>query len=78
MTVRIEEMFAFIALDPADDTEGVTAALRPNGEWMPMIGADMDRMNSLRPVAREIAKASGQRVTLCRFTTREELEAFDG
>lgn len=70
---RIDEMFAFIQLDPADNTEGVIAFLTESG-WMPMVGADMNRVAHLRPMAQEVADATGRPVQLVKFSTREELE----
>lgn len=76
--LRIEQMYAFIALDPADNTEGVigfTDAL--TGESMPMVGADMKMVDKLRPLARRAARAGGVKVTLCRFEIRTELESYE-
>ncbi len=71
--LRIDEMFAFIQLDPLDNTEGVIAFLSADG-WMPMVGADMARVEKLRPMAQEVADATGRPVQLVKFSTREELE----
>lgn len=70
---KIDEMFAFIQLDPLDNTEGVIAFLTTEG-WMPMVGADMGRVESLRPQAQEVADATGRPVQLIKFSSREELE----
>ncbi len=70
---KIDEMFAYIQLDPLDNTEGVIAYLTEQG-WMPMVGADMERAQYLRPMAQEIADGTGRPVQLIRFTNREELE----
>ena len=49
-----------------------------NGDmWMAMVAADKARVDSLRHVARDIAKASGKKVKLCRFSVREELEVIE-
>jgi hypothetical protein len=71
--LRIDEMFAFIQLDPKDNTEGVIAYLSDVG-WMPMVGADMDRVEYLRPLAQNVADDTGRPVQLVRFTNREEME----
>lgn len=75
--LKIDEMYAFIALDPADNTEGVTAFLSPTMGNMPMVGADMARVEQLRPIAQGLAKRSGVKIKLCRFSVREELEVFE-
>lgn len=73
---RIEQMYAFVALDPGDNTEGVAAFLGPGGVWMPMVGADMKRVESLRPFAVDLARIGGTPITLCRFEVRTEIETF--
>ena len=74
---RIEQMYAFVALDPADNTEGIPAFAGPRGEPMPMVGADMKRVEQLRPIARQLARQIGVKITLCRFEVRTELEVID-
>jgi len=72
--LRIEEMFAFVVMDD-DDTEGVPAFL--SGDlWLPMMGADMAKVEILRPLAEEVAADLGKPVTLLRFSTREEVEVI--
>ena len=71
--LRIDEMYAFIQLDPLDNTEGIIAFLTSEG-WMPMVGADMGRVRSLRERAQEVADQTGRPVQLVKFSTREELE----
>lgn len=74
---RIEQLYAFVALDPADGTEGVTGFRLPSGMMMPMVAADAVRVASLREHAREIARLSGTTITLCRFEVRTELEVIE-
>lgn len=73
---RIEQMYAFVVVD-ADGTEGIPAFTGTDGTPMPMVGADMKRVDSLRPIARGIAVALGKPVTLCRFEIRTDLEVFE-
>jgi hypothetical protein len=72
---KIEMMYAYIASDAG--SEGICAFHSPNG-WMPMVGPDMKRIKSLRPMAEKIAKATGQTIKLVRFHLREELEVITG
>jgi hypothetical protein len=72
---RITEMFAFVAEDEGPDDEGVIA-YRVGDHWLPMVGADMARVDSLRPQAQAIASEIGARVKLLRFTQREEMETL--
>lgn len=76
--LRIEQMYAFVMVDPADNTEGVPAFADPTtGFPMPMVGADMKRVDALRPIAQQLARQGGAKVTLCRFEVRTELETYD-
>lgn len=72
---RIEEMFAFVAEDTGPDDEGIIGARTAMG-WVPLVGADMARVESLKPFAMDIARATGKKVKLLRFTTREEVEVI--
>jgi hypothetical protein len=70
----ISEMYAFISTD--DEGEGVMAFLAQNGTWMPMVGADMTRVEQLKPIAINMGKAQGRKVKLIKFSQREELEVL--
>lgn len=57
---KITELYAWIALDPADDNEGMPATdivIDGMRYFVPLLGADMDRVTSLRRYAKEV-KAS--------------------
>ena len=76
---RIEEMYAFIVEDTGPDDEGVIAIQSPPGDdgttlWLPLVGADMARVNSLRPTALGIARQLGKPVKLVHFSNRQDLE----
>ena len=72
--LRIDTVSAYMSVD-AEGNEGVCAWYNPGTRsWMPLIAADHERMESMRPIARDIARASGQRVVLVRFETRTDLE----
>lgn len=70
---KITEMFAFIAEDTGPDDEGV-AAFNVGEAWYPMVGADWDRVDILKDIAKGIALRTGKELKLVRFTTREEIE----
>lgn len=72
---RIEELYAFICEDTGPDDEGVMGFLADSG-WIPMVGADMARVDSLKPMAQNLARAAGKKVKLVRFTNREEMGAI--
>ena len=69
---RIEEMFAFVAEDSGPDDEGVVGMATGSG-WMPLVGADMARVESLKPIAQDIASQTGKKIKLIHFTNREDL-----
>jgi len=69
---RIEEMYAFVAEDSGPDDEGIVGMGTKAG-WMPLVGADMTRVESLKPIARNIAAQTGKKIKLLHFTHREDL-----
>lgn len=73
--LKIDEVFAFVSVD--DEGEGICGFMRPNGQWMPLVGADMKRVESLRPIAKDIARSSGKTIRLLHFSTRRELEVIE-
>lgn len=75
---KIERLFAFVVEDNGPDDEGVAAFhISGSSMFMPMIGADMDRVESLKSQARLIARATGKPVKLVEFSQRTELEVIE-
>jgi hypothetical protein len=72
---KIESMYAFVVEDTAPDDEGLIAQT-VGSMWMPMVGADMKRIDSLRPVAAAIGKQLHKRIKLVKFTNRQEVEVI--
>lgn len=73
---NIDRLFAVIVRDD-DGTEGVAAMITPGGQ-MPMVGADLARLESLLiPVAQMIADASGKTLSVCVFSHREEYKLIE-
>ena len=70
----IGEIFVFVCKDDKGD-EGVPAFQAPLG-MMPLIAADRARLSDLKPIAKMLTIAAGRKITLCRFTGREELEVI--
>lgn len=78
---RIEEMYAFIVEDSGPEDEGVIGIQSMEGDsgrrlWLPLVGADMARVNSLRPIAQGIGHQLGKKVTLVHFSNREDVEVI--
>lgn len=73
----IGKLFAFISTDEQGN-EGVCAFFdRYSGTMLPMIGADMDRVESLRPLAQQLAQEyakTKRKISLVVFETRREVE----
>ena len=69
----IKSMSAYVAMDPTDNTEGIIA-FEQNDTWRPMVGADQEMIESLRPIATRIARQQGIKVSLVRFSQREVVE----
>lgn len=68
---KIEKMFAFVAEEKPGD-EGVVATLI-NSMWLPLVGADMTRVESLRGHAQEIANRLKKEITVLEFSTRKSI-----
>lgn len=69
---KITEMYAFVTADKGPDDEGVVGVNTPAG-WMPLVGADMKRMEALKPVAKQIAKETKKVIRILKFTTMTEI-----
>jgi len=71
---KIIELYAFVSKD--EGGEGLIGMVM-NGTFMPFVCADKDRMESLKPHAKNIAKESGKKVKLIKLTCREEIEEYN-
>ena len=76
MPQTIDEMYAWVLTHP-DGSEGVPAAMGASGMWLPLIGADKDRMESFRGYATELAAVENRTISLARFSSREDLERIE-
>lgn len=71
---KITSIWAFISVD-ADGDEGL-CAVPLNGIMMPMIASDQERLEIMRKQAKELAKATNQKIKLIELTTRKEVKTF--
>ena len=62
--LKIEKMYAFIAKN--EEGEGIMA-FRAKDVWMPMVSADFKRIESLLPVAKELAKVNSIKFRIMQF-----------
>ena len=74
---RVTEVYAWLAIDPRDNCEGIVAGTMDD-TWVPLIGADRERIESYRSIAERAGRLSSQTIKLVRFTQREELKVLDG
>lgn len=73
MSFKITEIYAFVAVEDGD--EGIPA-MQIGPLTLPLVGADQTRVDEMRAIAQDIADATGRRMTLARFTMREDLETI--
>jgi hypothetical protein len=71
---RIETLWAYLSID--EGGEGVCAAPLGPLPVVPLIAADRARVESIKPIARELAKRFGKPVRLAKFSTREDVEIY--
>lgn len=71
---KIDAIYAFIADHPGSG-EGIMGFLPPGHTvFLPMIGADLERVKDLKPIADGISKAHGIPYKIYKFTEREVFE----
>ena len=72
---KITEMFAFVMADKNEDDEGVIGFYSAQaGGWVPMVGADVDRVKSLKKEADRISTQVGKPYKILKFKLVEEIE----
>lgn len=71
---RITELWAWVAIDPADDCEAVVG--HPDAPGGLLFGADEDRVRCLQPLAEDASARLGLEVKLVRFAARIEIETI--
>lgn len=68
-------MFAFVVTDTGPDDEGI-AGFKTGEGWMAMVGADLARVDLLRPIAQQIADTTGKSLTVVQFELRLDVETI--
>lgn len=71
---RIEQLWAFLSVD--EGGEGICAAPLTGIGTVPLIAADKQRLEAVRPFARATAKTFNRVVRLARFGQREDVETI--
>jgi hypothetical protein len=76
MTKTIDSIWAAVAIDEADNIEGI-CAVQIGQRMMPLIAADEARLPFVRTEAEAMAARTGQTIVLIRLTKREVVEIFN-
>ncbi len=74
---RIEHLYAYVVADKNEDDEGVPAFMDSGGFWMPLMGADRMRADSIKHQAQLLANKSGKPIKLIRSTGIEIVEVIN-
>lgn len=73
---KIEKIYAFIHQEKNGD-EGIVGFLNPaTRQWMPLTGADMKRVESLMPIAQDLANTHGMEIKLIEFEVRRDIKTI--
>ena len=73
---RITEIRAALAMDDSDGVEGVCAQLI-DGQWFPLVSADVKRFEQIEMMAEMIAQQTGKTITMASFTSREDIRTIE-
>lgn len=74
--VNIQEIWAFLSVDPSDNTEGIISYETAVGP-MPMIAADAERLHLLMPYVERLVNGTRITVRLVKFSTREDIRVLE-
>ena len=72
--LKINSLYAFVA--QSDEGEGVMAAEIMLGNiptMLPLVGADLTRVKSLLPIAKEVSRVSGRPFRIYRFDNKVDI-----
>lgn len=72
---RIHSVWAFTMIDD-DGSEGIISMTLPGLGTTPLLGADLARVESLRPYAQKVATQLGKPVTLSHYSVRTDQEVI--
>jgi hypothetical protein len=74
---KITEIYAFVSIDEGGEgVVGMTMPINGRETFMPFVCADKQRMESLKPIAKQIAKESGKQIKLIKLTNRKDIETL--
>jgi len=77
MAFKIETLWAYVSENEKDD-EGICGYQDPRTQqWLPLIAADKERLQLLRPFAHQIAKVTKKKIKLVKFHSREDIGVIE-
>ncbi len=71
---RIDKLYAWVIAHKDEDDEGVPAVEMPDRYVMPLMGADMPRVESMQQIVQDLANSEGKPIKLIRSTGIEVVE----
>lgn len=73
--MKIEKMYAFVSEDEEKGgDEGVMAFMDPNSKsWHPMVGADLNRVKDLIPIADRMCEGTNRSYKILIFENRRDV-----
>lgn len=75
---RIEEVYIFVSSDKnGEGIIGRSIEMLGQNIFMPFVCADKERMESIKPLAKKIAKEYGKKIKLIKLSVREEIEEYN-
>ena len=74
---KITEVYVFASVDSGGEgIIGHTMNILGQDVFMPFVCADKSRMESLKPIAKKLAREQGIKIKLIRLSIREEIEEY--
>lgn len=74
--LSVDKVWMAVSVDD-DGTEGICATMI-NGQWLPLLAADEERLPFIMDQARMIASTQKRLVRIIRLHSREEVGLIDG
>lgn len=73
---EITSIWAYCAVD--EGGEGLVGYFHPKQGWLPLVGADKERVAQYDQLAKQIAKETGKKIVCKKFSKYEIVKVFDG
>lgn len=74
---KVTEIYAFFCID--NDAEGVPAIqMHGSPELMPLVCYSKHTLKNMKNIARKVSAKTGKKLTLVKFSQREDIETIGG